>query len=312
MSDLLTVILPVFVLIFAGFLAAKAKLIGAEGAKGLSDFVLYFCVPPLLFRTMQTVNLDAGSTLRVWGVYYSAVAIIWAIVAIAVRRIPGLGAAGGAGTAFAATFGNLGMIGLSIAYLAFGDEGLVIAALIIAIHSANHWFFCTLWAEFALRRQDVSPGAVAASVVLSLLKNPIVLALMFGAAWNALDLTMPATGERLIALAGDAAIPTGLFALGLAVAAYPMRGNLTAIGALIVLKMLVFPLTAWALAMFVFALPARETGLVALFAALPTGMNAYFFSVKFDTGVAAVTGAIAAGVALSAVSIPLVLHLAGV
>ncbi|MEO0424136.1 MAG: AEC family transporter [Pseudomonadota bacterium] len=312
MSDLLTVILPVFALIFAGYAAARTKLIGPDGAKGLNDFVLYFCVPPLLFRTMQTVSLDAGSTLRVWGVYYSAVAVIWVIVALAARRVPGLGAAGGAGTAFAATFGNLGMIGLSIAYLAFGDEGLVIAALIIAIHSANHWFFCTLWAEFALRRQGVSPGAVAASVVMTLLKNPIVLALMFGAAWNAGGLTMPAVGERLIALAGDAAIPTGLFALGLAVAAYPMRGNLTAISTLIGLKMLVFPLTAWALAVFVFALPPRETGLVALFAALPTGMNAYFFSLKFDAGVPAVTGAIAVGILLSAISIPLVLHLAGV
>ncbi len=312
MPDLLTVILPVFVLIFAGFVAARVRLISADGAKGLNDFVLYFCIPPLLFRTMQTVSLDAGSTLRVWGVYYSAVAIIWVIVALGARRVPGLGAVGGAGTAFAATFGNLGMIGLAIAYLAFGDEGLVTAALIIAIHSANHWFFCTLWAEFALRGKGVAPLAVGASVVMTLLKNPIVLALLAGAAWNASGLTMPAVGERLIALAGDAAIPAGLFALGLAVAAYPMRGNLAGIGTLIGLKMVVFPLTAWALAEFVFSLPARETGLVALFAALPTGMNAYFFSIKFDAGVAAVTGAIALGILLSAVSIPLVLWLAGV
>lgn len=312
MSDLLTVILPVFVLVLAGYLAARARLISSEGAKGLNDFVLYFCVPPLLFRTMQSVSLDAGSTLRVWGVYYSAVALVWVIVAVGARRVPGLGAAGGAGTAFAATFGNLGMIGLAIAYLAFGEEGLVTAALIIAIHSANHWFFCTLWAEFSLRRDAVAPAAVAAGVAVSLLRNPIVLALLCGAAWNASGLTMPAVGERLISLAGDAAIPTGLFSLGLAVAAYPLRGNLAGISTLIALKMLLFPLAAWALAEFVFTLAPRETALVALFAALPTGMNAYFFSVKFDASVPAVTGAIAIGILLSAVSIPLILWLAGV
>ncbi|MEO0975211.1 MAG: AEC family transporter, partial [Pseudomonadota bacterium] len=182
----------------------------------------------------------------------------------------------------------------------------------IAIHSANHWFFCTLWAEFALRRRGVSPVGVAVGVIASLLRNPIVLALLCGAAWNASGLSMPAVGERVITLAGDAAIPTGLFALGMAVAAYPLRGNLNAIGTIVALKMVAFPLIAFALARYGFKLPARETALVALFASLPTGMNAYFFSVKFQAGVPAVTGAIALGVLLCAVSIPLILWLAGV
>jgi malonate transporter len=312
MHDLVTVIAPVFVLIVAGWLAARARLISPEGAQGLNDFVLYFCVPPLLFRTLQTVELGAASPLGIWSAYYTAVAIIWVIVAVGIRRLPGLGSAGGSATAFAATFGNLGMMGLAIAYLAFGEEGLITAALIIAIHAANHWFFATLWAELSMHHQRVDVVAVARGVALSLLKNPIVLSLIVGFAWNASGLTMPATGERIIALAGDAAIPAGLFALGLAIAAYPLRGNLMAIGVIIALKMLVFPVIAWSLAYYVFRLPARETSLVALFAALPTGMNAYFFALKFNAGVPAVTGAIAIGVLLSALTIPLVMWLAGV
>lgn len=311
MTDILNVIAPVFCLIACGYLASKAGLIGREGAKGLNNFVFYFCIPPLLFRTMQTVDMTGAAPLGLWGAYYTGAAIVWIVIALAARRVRGLGGAGGAAAAVASTFGNLGMMGLSISYLAFGEEALIVAALIIAIHAATHWFLGSLWAELARRQSGVNVAKIAGGVFVSLIKNPIVLGLLIGAAWNAGGLTMPVVGQRLIDLAGDAAIPAGLFALGLTLAGFPLRGNLIGVATIIALKMAAFPLVVWTLAAFVFHLPPRETAMVALFAALPTGMNAYLFAAKFDAAVAAVSGAIALGVVLSAATIPFVLWLVG-
>jgi malonate transporter and related proteins len=308
MAEILNVIVPVFFLIACGYAAAKAGLIGREGAKGLNDFVLYFCVPPLLFRTMQSVDVSHSAT-GVWSAYYSAAAIIWLVVALAARRVKGLGDAGGSSTAFASTFGNLGMMGLSIAYLSYGEEGLIIAALIIAVHAASHWFAGTLWAELANAERGVNLAKTTGGVLVSLAKNPVVIALAAGAIWNAGGWTMPAIGARIIGLGADAAIPAGLFALGTAVAAYPLRGNLPGVATIMGLKMAAFPLIAWALAAFVFRLAPRETALVTIFAALPTGMNPYLFAMKENASVAAVSGAIALGVIVSAASIPFVLWL---
>ncbi len=310
MTAILTIVAPVFFLIACGYAAAKSGLIGREGAKGLNDFVLYFCVPPLLFRTMQSVEMSVSAT-GVWGAYYTAAGMIWLIVALGAKRVQGLGDAGGSATAFASTFGNLGMMGLSIAYLSFGEEGLIIAALIIAVHAASHWFVGTLWAELSNAEHGINIAATTGGVLVSLAKNPVVLALAAGALWNAGGWTMPAIGSRIIDLGGDAAIPTGLFALGLAVAAYPLRGAAAGVATIMILKMAVFPLIAWALAYFVFHLPPRETALVTLFAALPTGMNPYLFAVKFNASVAAVSGAIALGIMLSILTIPFVLWLVG-
>ncbi len=311
MSEILNIIAPVFFIIACGYAAAKTGLFAREGTKAINDFVLYFCVPALLFRTMQSVDVSHAAT-GVWGAYYSAAAIIWALVALGVRRVKGLGEAGGSGAAFASTFGNLGMMGLSIAYLAFGEEGLIIAALIIAVHAASHWFFGTLWAELSARQRDVNLLQVTGGVLVSLAKNPVVLALAAGALWNAGGLTMPVIGERIIDLGGDAAIPAGLFALGLAVAAYPLRGNIAGVATIMALKMAVFPLIAWLLAAYAFHLPPRETALVTIFAALPTGMNPYLFAIKENASVAAVSGAIALGVIISAATVPLTLWLVGV
>ena len=76
MAEILNVIVPVFFIIACGYAAAKTELIAPAGTKGLNDFVLYFCVPPLLFRTMQSVDV-AHSATGVWSAYYTAAAIIW-------------------------------------------------------------------------------------------------------------------------------------------------------------------------------------------------------------------------------------------
>ena len=308
MNEILNIIFPVFFLIACGYAGAKTGLISREGAKGLNDFVLYFCVPPLLFRTMQSVDVSHSAT-GVWSAYYSAAAIIWLIVAIIARRVKGLGDAGGSATAFASTFGNLGMMGLSIAYLAFGDEGLIIAALIIAVHAASHWFAGTLWAELANAERGVNLAKTTAGVLISLAKNPVVLALAAGALWNWSGLTLPVIATRIIGLGADAAIPAGLFALGAAIAAYPLRGNLAGVTTIMALKMAVFPFIAWLFAALVFHLAPEETALVTIFAALPTGINPYLFAAKENASLAAVSGAIALGVIVSAASIPLVLWL---
>lgn len=310
MTAILSIVAPVFFLIACGYAAAKTGLINREGAKGLNDFVLYFCVPPLLFRTMQSVDMTASAT-GVWSAYYLAAGIVWLVVLTGVRRVKGLDEAGGAATAFASTFGNLGMIGLSIAYLSFGEEGLIIAAMIIAVHAASHWFFGSLWAELANREENIDVIKVTRGVFISFAKNPVVLSLAAGAIWNASGFDMPAIGARIVALGGDAAIPTGLFALGLSVAAYPLRGNLTGAAAIMALKMAVFPFIAWTLAHYAFQLPPREIALVTIFAALPTGMNPYLFAVKFNASIAAISSAIALGVIASAASLPFVMWLVG-
>ncbi|MGE0409687.1 MAG: AEC family transporter [Amphiplicatus sp.] len=311
MIDTFNAVFPVFILIAFGYAAARRTLFTAEGARNLNSFAHNFGVPALLFRTLQAGELGAPAPWGVWGAYYLAAALVWILIAVFLRRRRGLGEAGGAATAVASTFGNVGMMGLSVAYLAYGEAGVVVAAMVIAIHTAVHWLIGSLWAEWANRGEGVSLPKTLASVFVSLVKNPIVVALALGAAWKAGGLVMPAFAGRFIDLLADAAVPVGLFALGLSVAAYPLRDNIASVATIIALKMVLFPLLAGALSVFVFRLAPMEATLVTLFAAMPTGVNAYLFATRFEASVPAVSGAIALGVTLSVATIPLILWLAG-
>ena len=53
-------------------------------------------------------------------------------------------------------------------------------------------------------------------------------------------------------------------------------------------------------------LPPVVTGVVVLFAAMPTGANAYIFAVQYQRLVNPVSGAVALGTLLAAVTLPVV------
>ena len=56
-------------------------------------------------------------------------------------------------------------------------------------------------------------------------------------------------------------------------------------------------------------LPPNVAGVVALFAAMPTGANAYIFAVQYQRLVNPVSGAVALGTMLAAVTLPLMVWL---
>ena len=71
------------------------------------------------------------------------------------------------------------------------------------------------------------------------------------------------------------------------------------------LKLLVLPAAALLLAKLLNLLPVAA-GVIVLFAAMPTGANAYIFAVQYKRLVNPVSGAVALGTLLAAVTLPVV------
>jgi predicted permease len=75
------------------------------------------------------------------------------------------------------------------------------------------------------------------------------------------------------------------------------------------LKLVAMPAIAAGLAYYVLALPPISAAVVVLFAAMPTGANAYIFSAQYGRLTEAVSGAVALGTTLAAVTLPIVVAL---
>ena len=84
---LITLVLPVFATVLAGWLARRSGLIDLVIFRGLTDVVFYLAMPALLFNAV--VHGPELELLGVATVYFSACLIIFAIGAVS-GRVQGL------------------------------------------------------------------------------------------------------------------------------------------------------------------------------------------------------------------------------
>jgi predicted permease len=112
----------------------------------------------------------------------------------------------------------------------------------------------------------------------------------------------------MLAMLSEASIPTALFALGLSLATYSLRGQWSGMAVLIVMKMVLMPLLVFLALHYLVSVPPLWAKVAVLLAAMPTGANAFLFAHRNEESVAAVSAAIALGTGLAAITVSLLLY----
>jgi malonate transporter and related proteins len=309
MNTILNTVLPVFGMIMLGYGFSKAKIIDEAAGRGISLFVFNVAIPALLFKTTATLSSQAAAPWSLWGSFFGGLAFTWAIGALVSKYFSSLNFSGGATTSMASGFGNLAMLGTPLALAHFGQAVAVPLGMILSIHAPLLWFAATLHRELSKHSQNFSLASTGKELLSNLAKNAIVLALLAGFLWRLTGLGLHPIPEKMLSMLVDASIPTALFALGASLAAYSLRGAWDGMFVIIGLKMIVMPLAVFILGHYVFDLQPLWIKIAVLFAAMPTGANAFLFAQRNDEAVPAISGAIALGTGLSAVSASVLLYL---
>ncbi|MGQ0484603.1 MAG: AEC family transporter [Hyphomicrobiales bacterium] len=309
MDAILNTVLPVFGMIVLGYGFARANIVDAAAARGIAQFVFNVAIPALLFRTVAIMAAQEALPWGLWLVFFSGLAVTWIAGALLSRHLASLSPSGGAAASMAAGFGNLALLGTPLALAHFGNAAAVPLGMILSIHAPILWFAATMHREFARHSSGFSLARTARELFLSLAGNAIVLALIAGSLWRMTGLGLHPVAGRMLEMLSDASVPTALFALGLSLAGYSLRGQWGGMLALIGLKMVLMPVLVFIAVRYVVALPPLWAKIAVLFAAMPTGANAFLFAKRNDEAVAAVSGAIALGTGLAAVSASILLYL---
>jgi predicted permease len=309
MHAILTTVLPVFGLIALGFFFAKARIIDAAAGRGISLFVFNVAIPAFFFRTVAAMEPLQAPPWNLWLAYFAGLALAWMAAAFASRFVESLNQSGGAAASMAVGFGNLALLGTPLALAHFGPAVAIPVGLILSIHAPILWFAATLHRELARHSGSFSLHDTSRELIKQLATNAIVLGLLAGALWRLTGLGLHPVPDRMLEMLAEAGVPTALFALGVSLAAYSLRGSWDGMLALIGLKMVLMPLLVFLLCRFAVEMPPLWIKVAVLFAAMPTGANAFLFSQRNNEAVPAVSGAIALGTGLSAISSALLLWL---
>ena len=192
-------------------------------------------------------------------------------------------------------FTNTANMGLPLTLFAFGPAMLPPAVALFMISSLAH---------FTIGIRICDPKARVAGI----LKGPMLWAMLIGVAMSLLHLSLPpwlATSTKML---GDAAIPLGLFTLGVGFASFRVeRWSIGIVGAL--LRPIAGLLIAWPLVLLL-PLTKPMQGVLLLYAALPPAVMNYIFADRYQQEPGMVSAIVVGGNIVSIVFVPLALYLA--
>ncbi len=286
MSDIINIILPVFALIGLGYLSALSGILKMDVGDALAKFIFVIAIPALLVKTMATADFSGASLWGFWATYFGGVAIVWLLARIAVFNLLGRDRRAAVIAGVSAGFSNIVLIGIPLTERAYGEAGVAILLLLVAVHMPVMMTASTLLMEQAVRADGVekSPYNILKlfkNIAKNLLTNPIILGILAGLVWRLSTLPFNGIFAETATAIGKTAGPLALFSVGMSLNKYGIKGNLFQGSLLAGLSLVVLPASIYLLANFVFHLPADWARIAVIAAALPTGVNAYLFASHF-------------------------------
>ncbi len=311
MYTLLEVILPVFLVISFGYIAARRNFLSAEAIDGLMKFSQNFAIPLLLFRAISTLDLSQGFDPRLLTSYYTGSLISFALGMIGARLLFGRPWDDSVSIGFSALFANSVLLGLAIMERAYGAASLAPNYAIVAIHAPFCYFLGITTMEI-VRSSGAGVTRTAISVGRAMFRNALMMAIGLGFIVNLSGITLPGPISDGFSLVIRAALPTALFALGGVLTRYRPEGSIREVILVCVLSLFVHPAIALFMSTQVFDLSQGMVRGAVLTAAMAPGVNSYIFANMYDSAKRVAATAVLAGTLFSVLSVTFWLIILGV
>jgi len=269
LSQVLSEVLPFFLIVAVGWGAARGRLFDERAAEALSAYVFWIGFPALLIDAlMRAPKLAPGFAINL--AVYGACALAILGASLLLGRLLRWPERSRAGAGLAASLGNSAFLGLPLVVALFGEQARVPAAGFVAV---DFIVVLSIGVFAAARAAGRSATRAAAGVA----RNPVILGAAVGLILAATHTVLPPLIARPLSALAATGSPVALIALG-AVLGQPRRG----------LRRIVEPPVLWASVAKLLALPAliylalRLTGAPAdvrqvavLLAACPTAVNVF-------------------------------------
>jgi malonate transporter len=286
----------------AGYLAGRWRILGGEATGALNAFVSYFALPVLFFGTLARTPVAAVLDPQLMLGFGVAVIATFAIGMLMTRLLSRGGLAAMSLQAIAASWGNVGYMGVPLCIAAFGEQGLPPAMLTVIVTAIVSMVFGVMLIELEVAAGH-GPVRTFLRAAFNVARNPLPLSIALGIACSGSGLSLPVPVEKWIDLLGAAAAPCALFAIGLFLSDKSVKSGLVEAGAMTVIKLLLQPALAFLILPFFVDLNSVAGKVALLMAALPTAANAFVLARQFDISVEQNTATVLLSTGFSVVTV---------
>ncbi len=304
MQALIEVILPVFLVMGAGYLANRLGYLSDAAIDGLMLFAQGIAVPLLLMRGVARLDLSRALDPGLFLSFYSGAFLAFLIGGIAARLVFNRPGPDCVAIGFACLFSNTLILGVPITERAYGHGALAPNYALIAMHSPVMYAFgITAMEVVKSHGLGLLNPRMWGQIVRGLATNPLVIGISAGFAINLCHLSVPEPVWAAVDMVGSAGIPAALFGLGGVLVRYRPEGDLRIVAMVVALALVLHPTVTYLLGTRAFSLTVGELRSATVTAAMAPGINAYLFANMYGVGKRVAATSVLVGTALSILTV---------
>ncbi len=301
MNSVFLAVSPIFVLIMMGWLFQRLAFPGENFWPMAERITYYIFFPALLFFSLYSADLGQA---RFWSMAAVAAGTISFVSLVMVLLRPLLKVSD---PEYSSVFqGGLRFntyVGISAAYVFFGEQGLTLAAMVIAVIiplvNVISVAVVTRFGDNQCKGWD--------HALLSLVKNPLILACLFGILANLSGLRLVLGSDEVVRILSQASLSLGLLAVGAGLKFSRIASKTIPIAWSGMFKMIIQPLMMGFLGVLI-GLDQPEMLVLVIFASLPCGPAAYVMARQLKGDMDMMAGIITVQTVIAALSMPLVIR----
>lgn len=301
MFQILTIISPLFLIIFASALLQKYKNIGDEWGRVLNEFALKIGLPVLIFSALAKTSFSfkAEASLIIAN---SIFLILNFILAVTVGKFLRLKKKMFLTLFICFIFGNVAYLGIPVLTSISGDKILPTVSLIIAIYF--FWFF-----TIGIGYLDYSLGKnkkdVFRNMFKNFAKNPLLLAVIFGLLVSSFKITIPLIILKSLDMISASVTPTVLVVIGLFIGTSKIGKLSEWLPVLLfsLFTLFIFPASFYFGVKFFGFMPSQFAGSI-MEAAMPLAITPFALADKYNLDKTFISHSIVLSTILSVISLP--------
>jgi predicted permease len=300
MQALIDVILPVFLVIGAGYAAVWRGFIDDTAIDGLMQFTQTVAIPALLFRAIWTLDPGWPIDPAILISFYTGSTVCFFAGLFGARVFFGRDWEDAVAIGFCCLFANSLMMGLAITERAYGADALEANYIIVALHSPFCYGVGITAMEIA-RARGKPARAVPGTILKAMFRNALVIGILMGLAANLTGLDLPAPAADALDMIVLTALPAALFAMGGVLFRYRPEGDGRTIAYICGVTLILHPAITYGLGTLT-GLTKEAFRSAVLTAAMAPGINTYVFASMYGRAKRVAASSVLVATALSVIT----------
>lgn len=301
----LMAILPVFIIILAGYALRALHVVKPSWVSALNGFVYYVALPALIIQSFAAIRLT-DSTISRGLLANLGVVVLIAVVLACVLKLSKLSNKLQATIFLTVLVGNTVYLGIPVVSASLPDASLTIVAAVGAVQLVAAMIISLIAIEWLFLKSRNNKR-----ITMSLIQNPLIISLAIGIIFSFVRL--PTLAGSLIAPAlkvlAATASPLALFTLGAFLQGHtkPKRlGLLLSTGAS---KLVITPLIFLYMLPFLGVTQLTNLHTSIILAAMPTAVTAFVLAETYKLDQEFAAGAMVTTTILSLITLPIIISL---